>query len=1009
MSRIANKLIASASGSGEDAYEIEQSLIFDQASNSQLSRVVSSAGNRKTYTFSTWVKKTSQDDWQSVISVDSHIAAGGNDNSGLYFYEDTIYIVDYDYTTTNWLLRTNRLFRDNSAWYHIVYVVDTTQATAANRVKLYVNGVQETSFSTASYPGEDVQGLFNSTLTDRLGGTLTTRVGNGGQLTTTNGMDGNLAETHFIDGTALTPSSFGETNSATGQWVPKEVTGLTYGTNGFYFPYKEGGQSVFFGTNQRLYIGDSTAGDAAIDVGTGDYTYEFWFYNTGNANNYPYIIDSGASGNSGSVYIDVPNSSRLIFHGGVAGGPSNAVFATSTALNTWYHVAISRSSGTTSCYLNGTRGAEVTDNGNYNNQTYFMAGGYIPNNDYNFTGLISNLRIIKGSGIYSGSSITVPTARLTNVTNTTFLGLQGLGNLATEVTVGPSLTNYGTALVDVRRPSSFTTLLGLMTDHSGQGNDYTPANISNADIVTDTPTNNFCTLNPLASAATFSQGNLIATTGTNANRGVVGTMAIPASGKWYWECKPTDEGAGLGVGVGNKSNYLAHANNFLGNLSGTYMWATQQSNTQGYKYVNGSGSTVSQNFTNNDVIGVAFDIDAGTLTMYKNGSSQLEIASGLSGQFQPIFSDFGASDTSTFEVNFGQKSFAHTPPSGHVALSTANLPDPAIALPSAHFNTVTYTGNGSTQSISGVGHQPDFTWIKNRSAADGHQLIDAVRGVTKEVSSEDQLAEATNADGLTAFDSDGFSLGDDDEYNTNTENYVSWNWKANGSGSSNSDGSISSTVSADQTAGFSIQTWAGNGVYTTVGHGLGVAPELIFYFARTFPSAIWGDRYVWTTAIDGTDDYLRLDTTQVKGNLDASISGSPTTTTIPSWQYPSGSTLVTYAFASKENFSSIGSYTGNGSADGPMIVTGFRPAWLLVKRTDATNNWVIYDVKRNTFNAIDKTIYTDTSAAEGSYSGGDILSNGFKVRYTGGMLNTDGGTYLYMAFAESPFKYANAR
>ena len=286
---------------------------------------------------------------------------------------------------------TNRVFRDISAWYHIVVAVDTTASTADNRVRIYVNGVEETSFGTKNNMAQHDNTAINNTQKHDIGAITT--------YSTKYYFSGDMAEVNFIDGTALTPSSFGETNSATGQWIPKEYRG-SYGTNGFYLKFKEGEQSVFFGTNQRLYIGDSTAGDAAIDVGTGDYTYEFWFYNTGNANNYPYIIDSGASGNSGSVYIDVPNSSRLIFHGGVAGGPSNAVFATSTSLNTWYHVAISRSSGTTSCYLNGTRGAVVTDNGNYNNQTYFLAGGFIENNDYNFTGNISNLRIIKGSGIY---------------------------------------------------------------------------------------------------------------------------------------------------------------------------------------------------------------------------------------------------------------------------------------------------------------------------------------------------------------------------------------------------------------------------------------------------------------------------------------------------------------------------------------------------------------------------------------------------------------------------------
>ena len=782
MSRVANKLITSASGSAGGAYEIDQSLILRRADTGYMYRTPSETSNRNVWTVSAWVKRSNvtlaTNHYHTIFGLDdgSH---GDTTHFDLVFYQDIIGV----WLWSSEALRTNRLFRDVSAWYHIVLAVNTNNSTAGNRWRLYINGVEETSFS--------VDTNYTGLTANNMSGTKQI-IGNSMFTHTNNYFNGNIAEFHNVDGQQLSPSSFGKTNSDTGQWVPKEFSG-SHGTNGFYLKFASG---------------------------------------------------------------------------------------------------------------------------------------------------------------------------------------------------------------------------ALGTDSSGNGNNFTTSNIANTDVVTDSPTNNCMTLNSLeTNASTLSEGNLKLVTSNHSDTS--GTMRLPNTGKWYWEVTCTTVG-GTYFGI-YKTSYTQDSGSWVTGSHIVLIGSTGQKLTQG----SSAATYMSGAVSNGDVVGVAVDCDNGKIFFADSNtwgdSGNPATGANPAGTFtasdgwKPGFYGPGGANAINLSLNFGQKTFSYTPPSGFSALTASNLPDPAIALPSAHFNTVTYTGNGSTQSISGVGHQPDFTWIKNRSAADSHQLIDAVRGATKEVSSDDQLAEATNADGLTAFDSNGFSLGDDDEYNTNTENYVSWNWKANGSGSSNSDGSISSTVSANQTAGFSIQTWAGNGAYTTVGHGLGAAPELIFYFARTFPAAIWGDRYVWTTAIDGTDDYLRLDTTGVKGNLDSSISGSPTTTTIPSWQYPSGSTLVTYAFASKENFSSIGSYTGNGSADGPMIVTGFRPAWLLVKRTDATNNWVIYDVKRNTFNAIDKTIYTDTAAAEGTYSGGDILSNGFKVRYTGGMLNTDGGTYLYMAFAESPFKTANAR
>jgi hypothetical protein len=345
-------------------------------------------------------------------------------------------------------------------------------------------------------------------------------------------------------------------------------------------------------------------------------------------------------------------------------------------------------------------------------------------------------------------------------------------------------------------------------DQSGQDNHYQADNLTVNDIMLDSPTNNYCTLNGVATGGSiFSQGNLKATTGTNTNRIAVGTISTPSSGKWYWECTPTSLTGGLGIGVGNLGSYQTTVNSYLGNYAGTYLWYAYGGN--GWKDVNGSNSSVGQSFVANDVVGIALDLDAGTLTMYKNGSSQLQVASGLSGQFEPVFSDGSGQYASAFEVNFGQKPFTHTPPNNHLALSTSNLPTPTIKKPTEHFDIATYTGTGSTRSVTGMDHQPDILWIKTRSTTDDHRVQDAVRGSTKQLDVNNTDAEYTAADGITSFNSDGFTIGADsgNQFNVNTETYVAWSWKAGGSGSANNSGDINATVSANPTAGASIIKW----------------------------------------------------------------------------------------------------------------------------------------------------------------------------------------------------------
>jgi hypothetical protein len=325
-----------------------------------------------------------------------------------------------------------------------------------------------------------------------------------------------------------------------------------------------------------------------------------------------------------------------------------------------------------------------------------------------------------------------------------------------------------------------------------------------------------------------------------------------------------------------------------------------------------------------------------------------------------------------------------------------------------------YTGNGAARSITNAGNfSPDLVWMKRRNSVSNHYLQDTVRGALQSLFSDSTSAEATQANTLTSFNSNGFSLGTDAGINNNGDTYVAWQWQAGqGSTSSNTSGTITSTVSVNTTAGFSIVTYTGTGANATVGHGLGVAPKMIFFKQRSGGTArAW---QVYHVAMgNGGGAYLNQ-TNAYSADATAFNNTSPTSSvfSLGSSIYPnqSGSPIVAYCWAEIAGFSKFGSYTGNGSTDGPFIYTGFRPKFVMIKRTDATDDWVILDTSRNTYNVMGNELYPDLSSAEGTgYSSFDYLSNGFKNRSTGTRFNANGGTYIYMAFAENPFKNANAR
>lgn len=340
---------------------------------------------------------------------------------------------------------------------------------------------------------------------------------------------------------------------------------------------------------------------------------------------------------------------------------------------------------------------------------------------------------------------------------------------------------------------------------------------------------------------------------------------------------------------------------------------------------------------------------------------------------------------------------------------------PAVIRGDDQFAVVTYTGTGASQSITGLRFQPDFVWIKGRSGATDHALYDRVRGVQIDLVSNSTAAETTQSTGLTAFNADGFTIGTLAKINTNGATYVAWCWKANGAGVSNTAGTITSTVSANTTAGISVVGYTANGTNgATVGHGLGVAPALMIFKRRGAVS----DWVVYHKAL-GATKRMFLDTTDAVATTSVYFNNvEPTSSvfTIGSAADINTSTaaMIAYCFAEVTGFSKFGSYTGNGSADGSFVYTGFRPRWVLIKAasggTAGSRSWWIYDAVRNTYNVVNSRLAPNTSAAESSSINTlDLLSNGFKLRDTDGAWNESGTTYVFAAFAEVPFQYARAR
>ena len=777
MSILSNSNAISADGE----YNITQSLRFRGNASAYLNRTPASAGNRKTWTWSGWVKRGELLTTQMLLTVGSAAA----DRSTIYFTNGDGFAFLVGTTGPTYRgVYTSADFRDVSAWYHFVCSVDTTQATDADRVKLYVNGeLQSVNTFAGGYNTLNQDTHINSTSSHDIG-----RQG----YSTSNYFDGYMAEVNFVDGQALTANDFGEYDSTTGVWKPKEYTG-TYGTNGFYLNFSDGTSTTTLGYDQSSNSNDWTTNNISLTANT---TYD--------------------------LMADVP----------------------------------------------------------------------FPVNE---------------------------------------------------------------------------------------------------------DTANFCTLTPLSRQdldlpyANFLQGNLRVnyTNAAYINGNVYGTIEIPKSGKWYFEAILSNYygSSALRFGFNAGAAYLTVS------ATGNYAIAVDWDNELFWTRTNGTWTG---------------DPEAGT-----GGTSCATSATSI----QPYVRDNSGStgNGGQWIVNFGQQPFLYTQPTGFKKVNTYNLPDSAIPNGSEYFKTVLYTGNGTSQDITSVGFTPDLVWHKGRSVAYSPSFVDSVRGDSNVIFPNATNAEQNPGAQLDII-TDGFTATYRSANNANNESgatYVAWNWKGSDSSPvTNTDGTITSTVSANTTSGFSIVSYTGNGTAgATVGHGLNSVPDMMIFKNRdsAINWAVYHQDIGNTTAIG-----LNLTLGTYSPSVAYFNNTSPTSTV---FTIGIGTTVntnlddyISYCFHSVNGFSKFGSYTGNGDSDGPFIYTGFRPAFVMVKRTNSTGNWNMLDTTRSPYNPNFPLIYANLLNAEIAVSTFiDVTANGFKFRTTGTDFNNSGDTYIYMAFAENPFKNSLAR
>jgi len=781
--------------------------------------------------------------------------------------------------------------------------------------------------------------------------------------------DGYMAEVNFIDGQALTPSSFGETDAVTGSWVAKKYTG-TYGTNGFYLKFANDSDSLssqygalLNGSSQFVSLTPTTA----FNFSNNNWTIETFLWPNGTTNQVIFNYGYEGSTNRCMVFYYSGGNLNLAYSTNGSNNTDTSCGAHNMPMNQWHHLAI--------VAITNTQLLTLQD------------ATLIDNSTNNFT--------LTNNGSFSISAGIVP---------------------------------YATPSIAADYSGNFNNFV-IGSNGGWNANDISDQTY---DVMYDSPTltsatvANYCTLHPLPYYGGYnvlSRGNLQFTSGNTNWMRALATFAV-SSGKWYWEVTVNNTLSQMhGITHATQLTYSAGATNWVGYDATGYAYFSDN----GTKYNSNSGVTYGATYGAGDVIGIAFDADNGKLYFSKNGTFQAsgDPAAGTNaaftgltnGPYVPAVSLSTFSGANTCDANFGQRPFKYTPPTGFKRLNTYNLPDSTILKGNKYMDATLYTGStGSVTVTNAAGFKPDMVWMKARSGGvTNHALVDSVRPSGYAIYPNLTDAEANNSTLFTGITSNGFTLaGNNATYSGNGYTYVGWQWQA-GQGSTSSGtgtgGITSVTQSVNTTAGFSIVTYTGSGSNGTVTHGLGVAPKMVIVKNRTTAGDEW---CVWHTSLTNATYYLYLNGTAAQA-VDTTFwnSTAPSSTVISLGSNGrtnrSSSNMVCYAWSEIAGFSKFGSYTGNGSADGPMIYCNFSPKFFLVKRTDTVESWNIVDTSRNTYNQAGANLYPNLSNAESTNNSCDILSNGIKLRNTWAGANANGGTYIFMAFASNPFKSSNAR
>jgi hypothetical protein len=743
------------------------------------------------------------------------------------------------------------------------------------------------------------------------------------------------------------------------------------------------------------------------------------------------VVAGGTNASNYEVVGFWNSTDDVIINSTSTGSRNTATSAVFRDLSSWYHLVVQRNDANQVIYINGVAVntiSNASDSVSYLNKSghTMTVGCHVPTlNTVCFDGYLADVVFVDGTAVAIGS-----------------LGETKDGIWVAKDPSGLTFGNNGYYL-------KFANSGALGTDSAG-GSAFATNGLAATDVVPDSPTNNFATLNPLAKGSgtvVFSEGNLKSSHAVSlAVSEHAATFTLPKSGKWYWEAAYTgvaaDGSQGILMGILDvDTSTIGLSGNHITTGTGNFIgWYSHNNNIS----INNTRTDFTTDNVVNQTTGIvsfAIDLDNNHMWVavnntYINGTPDFsdgsnKIASPNStATWLPYFAGNGGA-TFTWTVNFGQDSanvssanadsngigtFEYAVPSGYLALCSTNLPEITIGpeqdtQADDNFNTVLYTGNNGNLDVTGVGFDPDFVWAKNMDSGSYHpDLYDSVRGNNLRLNSSQTAAEAT---GFLTFETDGFSLTQGGGINANGNAHVAWNWLAgtafSNDASATSVGTIDSTGQVNTKAGFSIISYTGNGSSSqTVAHGLSSTPEFLIHKDRDTNSNNnqWniyhvgaGDDYGYflTNAFTGAAQLIPTDTTtfELKANLATSNE--------------SGDRFIVYCFHSVDGYCKVGSYIGNGNANGSMAFTGFRPVFVLLKAVTGSNNWSMYDNKRDIDNPVRDYLIPNNAAGSAQTDTMDFLSNGFKVRNSGAYINTNGTKYIYLAFADQPFKFANAR